>query len=609
MLPQFLKRLSLNIKLNAMLVVAFVLLLVALVTITGTGFVILLDEVSTEQVQQDVSILEQHFADHISEVMNAAKLLASAPGLVEAIEAGDTTQLRAAILLQGETLGLDDIEVINANDEHLLALVGTSEEEEAEVEQQLFGLALIGAETIGLVPVNDELMLTGFVPVKNAIGTIVGAVQAGIFIDAAFMGGLNFDRDNPNVAFIYEGEVVAQTENSGEKFGEIDEDGAYIAQALRGQLWTSEGLINDANETPDSLAYIPVTVGGQVQAVMALRNEYETLVNFQGVLIARNLIAVGVLSLLGLTATAFFLRQSVTRPLDSLKVTAEKIASGDLKQRVNIQSQDEMGQLAQSFNTMAAQIEQRIVETQAARDQAERSDQVKSAFLASMSHELRTPLNAVINFTRFVIDGDTGPVNEEQSDLLTEVVASAKHLLNLINDVLDMSKIEAGSLTLFIEENVSMNSLLNSTVKTGQALLIGKPVRLHTDIEENLPYIRADQQRITQILLNIVSNACKFTDEGDINIRAYRTNDDIMIEVKDTGSGIAPEDQSLVFEAFKQTSSGLRQAGGTGLGMPIAKSLAEAHGGRLWLDSEYGKGTTFYVAIPIKSKELMPVMA
>lgn len=241
-------------------------------------------------------------------------------------------------------------------------------------------------------------------------------------------------------------------------------------------------------------------------------------------------------------------------------------------------------------------------EVKRAKEEAERANNTKSAFLASMSHELRTPLNAVINFTRFVIDGDTGPVNEEQVELLTEVVNSAKHLLNLINDVLDMSKIESGSLSLFIEKDVSLNALLKSVTTAGQGLLAGKSVQIRAEIEENLPLVQADRQRILQILLNIVSNACKFTEEGEIAVQAHQAGEEVIISVKDTGPGIAPEDQELVFQAFKQTTTGLRQGSGTGLGMPIARSLAEAHGGRLWLESEYGHGATFRVAIPIKGE-------
>jgi len=216
-----------------------------------------------------------------------------------------------------------------------------------------------------------------------------------------------------------------------------------------------------------------------------------------------------------------------------------------------------------------------------------------------MSHELRTPLKSIINFTRFVADGDMGPVNEQQSELLTQVVASSKHLLALINDVLDMSKIESGLLNLFIEDDVNIPVTLNTGIATVQSFLIDKPIVLKTDIAEDLPLIRGDKQRIFQILLNILSNACKFTWEGEIHVRAYREKDAILISIADTGPGIAPEDQAMVFEPFKQTKTGLRQGGGTGLGMPIAKNLAEAHQGRIWLESIYGKGTTFYVALPV----------
>ncbi len=239
------------------------------------------------------------------------------------------------------------------------------------------------------------------------------------------------------------------------------------------------------------------------------------------------------------------------------------------------------------------------------RERAERSDQVKSAFLASMSHELRTPLNAIINFTEFVAAGDTGPVNEQQHELLTEVIGSGKHLLNLINDVLDMSKIEAGSLNLFIEDDVNLKGILESSLSTVRSL-VKDGVQLESDIQADLPKIRGDRQRILQILLNILSNACKFTEKGSIKLKAAQTKDEILISIADTGSGIAPADQEVVFQAFKQTQTGLRQGGGTGLGMPIAKSLAEAHGGRLWLESEVGKGSTFYVAVPVKSSILKP---
>ncbi|HEX2907782.1 MAG TPA: ATP-binding protein [Phototrophicaceae bacterium] len=291
------------------------------------------------------------------------------------------------------------------------------------------------------------------------------------------------------------------------------------------------------------------------------------------------------------------------------------IFAGELVGVLDLQS-DQVGRFAQSeldvFQTLAEQLAvavhnaSQFGEVEAARAKAEQADLVKSAFLASMSHELRTPLNAIINFTRFVVKGAQGPVNEQQVETLNEVIDSSKHLLTLINDVLDMSKIEAGSLKLIIEDGVDLPSILEPVVSTSRVLIADKPIELQTDIAADLPVIRADRQRIYQVLLNIVSNACKFTEQGHIKISACQKDDEVLFSVEDTGYGIAPEDQGAVFEAFKQTTSGLRQTGGTGLGMPISKSLVAAHGGQLWFKSELDKGTTFYLALPIKSETLVP---
>lgn len=221
-----------------------------------------------------------------------------------------------------------------------------------------------------------------------------------------------------------------------------------------------------------------------------------------------------------------------------------------------------------------------------------------------MSHELRTPLNAIINFTRFVANGDVGPVNEQQEQMLGDVVDRSKHLLNLINDVLDMSKIESGTLNLFVVDNLNLQPILEHVISIGHGLLTEKDVTIVTDIAPDLPAMRGDKQRITQILLNIMSNACKFTEEGKITIKASHDSESLLISISDSGLGIATEDIPAVFESFEQTQAGLRQGGGTGLGMPISKTLVEVHGGRLWVDSEINEGSTFYVSLPIQYEQL-----
>ncbi|MBC8171824.1 MAG: hypothetical protein H7X77_09125 [Anaerolineae bacterium] len=258
-------------------------------------------------------------------------------------------------------------------------------------------------------------------------------------------------------------------------------------------------------------------------------------------------------------------------------------------------------ELTDARDNLEKRVTDRTVELNQALAKAERSDQVKSAFLASMSHELRTPLNSIINFTKFVNKGVMGPVNERQTDTLTKVINSGKHLLNLINDVLDMSKIESGSMHLFIEDNLNPGEIIQSAVASGQSLLEDKPVSLELTLAEDLPLMTGDRQRLYQVMLNIISNACKFTETGHILVRAQHQQGEVLISIADTGPGIAAEDADAVFEAFKQTRTGVRQGSGTGLGMPISKNLVEAHGGKLWFESVVDQGTTFHISLPVKT--------
>jgi signal transduction histidine kinase len=241
------------------------------------------------------------------------------------------------------------------------------------------------------------------------------------------------------------------------------------------------------------------------------------------------------------------------------------------------------------------------LDAEKARQSAEDANHVKSQFLANMSHELRTPLNAILNFTAFVADGIMGPVNDEQVNTLQEAIASGKHLLALINDILDITKIEAGLMDLFIQE-VDMNELVNSTASIGKGLVKDKPIELQVEIEEKLPKTYGDKRRLRQIFLNMVSNAVKFTKTGHVAIRAKMQEGKLHLEVEDSGIGIAAEDYGLVFQSFKQAKHDLQETIGTGLGMPISKYFVESHGGKIWLESTVGKGTTFFVELPILSE-------
>ena len=242
----------------------------------------------------------------------------------------------------------------------------------------------------------------------------------------------------------------------------------------------------------------------------------------------------------------------------------------------------------------------------------ERTDLMKSQFLASMSHELRTPLNAIINFTQLLAMGVIGPVTDEQQTMLNNSLSSSRHLLQLINDVLDISKIQAGKLTLYIEEDVKLNEEIGAVVDMAEPLLqkqnatLERPIRFIQDVDFNLPLVACDRRRLRQVLLNLLSNAIKFTESGSITLSAKDRGEEAIFAVMDTGPGIPQEMWELIFEPFIQSADGIKHAQGTGLGLHISRSLVQAHGGELWLESTVGEGTTFFFTLPYHSDHDTP---
>jgi signal transduction histidine kinase/HAMP domain-containing protein/ActR/RegA family two-component response regulator len=226
-------------------------------------------------------------------------------------------------------------------------------------------------------------------------------------------------------------------------------------------------------------------------------------------------------------------------------------------------------------------------------------DRLKTQFLANMSHELRTPLNSIIGFSRVMLKGIDGPITDLQEADLTSIYESGQHLLRLITDILDMSKINAGKMELSFGE-VELGDIFETALGTAEAFVKSTPVRLRKSIEADVPTVWADAQRVRQVVLNLLSNAARFTEEGQITLQAWSEGDFVTISVSDTGIGIPPEGQAGLFEPFLQVdASTTRRAGGTGLGLAISRSFVEMHGGEMWVESQPGEGSTFYFSLPV----------
>ncbi len=232
--------------------------------------------------------------------------------------------------------------------------------------------------------------------------------------------------------------------------------------------------------------------------------------------------------------------------------------------------------------------------------QLENASKHKSQFLANMSHELRTPLNAILGYTELILDNIYGEVGEKVRDVLVRLEKSGRHLLALINDVLDLSKIEAGQLTLALSD-YSMSDVVQTVVTAVESLAAEKRLAMKVTIAPELPLGYGDERRIGQVLLNLVGNAIKFTEVGEVRVEVNASDGRFRLAVADTGPGIAPEDQEKIFQEFQQVdSSSTRKKGGTGLGLSIAKRIVEMHGGRIWVESSPGKGSTFWFTLPVR---------
>jgi signal transduction histidine kinase len=303
----------------------------------------------------------------------------------------------------------------------------------------------------------------------------------------------------------------------------------------------------------------------------------------------------------------FVISWSFILPVRAADGFLERVATGDFTASIAVPNRDEFGALAQRMNHMSGELHQlyddqrrTAQQLRALNAELERASKAKSDFLASMSHELRTPMNAILGFTEMIRDGIYGDIPDDVREPVADIHTCGKQLLSLINNVLDLSKIEAGRMDLALGDYV-VDDVVGPVRQALRSLAAAKGLELDVAVPAETPLCFGDGKRLTQCVMNLAGNALKFTREGRVVIRVEVQGDDLLFAVSDTGIGIPAEQVGHIFEEFRQADVTVsREYGGTGLGLSITRKLVELHGGRIWVESVEGKGSTFFFRVPVR---------
>ncbi len=345
----------------------------------------------------------------------------------------------------------------------------------------------------------------------------------------------------------------------------------------------------------------------------AVRNEEAEMGRLRAGMDAVNRHAIRLVSVFGAASIGlalglgFVISWSFILPVRAADGFLERVAKGDFTASIAVPNRDEFGALAERMNHMSGELHQLYGEQRRTAQQLralnaelERASKAKSDFLASMSHELRTPMNAILGFTEMIRDGIYGDIPDDIREPVGDIHTCGKQLLGLINNVLDLSKIEAGRMDLALGDYV-VDDVVSPVRQALHALAAAKGLDLAVTIPAETPLCFGDGKRLTQCVMNLAGNALKFTREGRVEVRVEVQDDDLLFAVADTGIGIPAEQVGHIFEEFRQADVTVsREFGGTGLGLSITRKLVELHGGRIWVESVEGKGSTFFFRVPVR---------
>ena len=445
------------------------------------------------------------------------------------------------------------------------------------------------------------------VPIEPFTGEVIGVLMAEVNLKYIWEVISTIREDDIGYAYVVspQGDLIAHPDISLALQKQSLNHLGHVQAALAGRAGSTTHQNLQGEDVFTTVAVIP-HLGWAVVFEQLMDEAYGPLY--------ASLIRLALLLLLGLGmagVASVMINRRVVRPVEALRLGAEQLGAGALHHRIHLQTGDELQVLADAFNRMAEQLQASHTELELqvkARTQElarsvadlEIASQHKSRFLAHMSHELRTPLHAIVGYTQSILDNIYGDIPQRVRENLGRVQHSSKHLLSLISAVLDISRIEAGRFELSIAQ-YSLLSIVKTVVIAVENLAAAKQLTVRVTAASDLPIGQGDERRLTQVLLNLVGNAITYTERGEIGIEVSASEGLFTMAVTDTGPGIAPEDQQRIFEAFEQAhASAKRIQGGTGLGLTIAKTIIELHGGRIGVKSSLGKGSTFWCTFPVR---------
>src|SRR5262250_3684 len=366
-----------------------------------------------------------------------------------------------------------------------------------------------------------------------------------------------------------------------------------IDQAMQLQLSAGYPLFQQVESLVEQVVHIE-------ERNMARQLEATTRANRHALYLMGSLVVASLILALFL---GFVTSWSFILPVRQAQSFLARVAKGDFSTTVTVDNRDEFGGLAAQMNKMSAELHRLYEEQRTVARQLARASQAKSEFLANMSHELRTPMNAILGFTEMVLDNIYGEVPAELRGPIEDVRTCGQQLLRLINDVLDLTKIEAGRMELSLTD-YSVQEVVETARTSLRSLAEEKGLLFTAEVAPDLPVAHGDGKRITQCVTNLVGNALKFTKQGRVAITARLEGNEVVYSVSDTGIGIPADQLDHIFGEFRQVDASIsREFGGTGLGLSITKTFVELHGGRIWVESEPGRGSTFSFAIPLRVAE------